>query len=270
VFARHTTKNRHMLSSATYAKERNDSHNLTRVWLACWTPCRLYKPASFYQFLRRLGYFPTETTKRATHGLDFEGSKTFKWDGSHRTKYIQSKREKETLSREISRRSIIHCDQTAMPHVFANPQVLYSSPSSSRPPPFSRPACAIGPRPQACALTRARPQYMMNSSWLPSGPFPGYSRMHYPQSSQPLQHHITQQHVAQGQLNLNQTQQHVAQGHLNLNQTQQHVAQGQLNLNQNRHYTLPVVTVLIPEDAGSKAAVLAPQFQLGQRIGTVC
>jgi len=56
---------------------------------------RPYKPTSFYQFLRRLGFFPTETTKRATHGLDFEGSRTFKWNGNRRHKYIQSKKEKE-------------------------------------------------------------------------------------------------------------------------------------------------------------------------------
>ena len=78
-------------------------------------PRRPYKPASFYQFLRRLGYFPTETTKRATHGLDFEGSRTFKWNGSHRTKYIQSKKERETVSLEINRRSIIHGEHPAMP-----------------------------------------------------------------------------------------------------------------------------------------------------------
>ena len=78
-------------------------------------PRRPYKPASFYQFLRRLGYFPTETTKRATHGLDFEGSRTFKWNGSHRTKYIQSKKERETVSLEINRRSIIQGEHPAMP-----------------------------------------------------------------------------------------------------------------------------------------------------------
>ena len=78
-------------------------------------PRRPYKPASFYQFLRPLGYFPTETTKRATHGLDFEGSRTFKWNGSHRTKYIQSKKERETVSLEINRRSIIQGEHPAMP-----------------------------------------------------------------------------------------------------------------------------------------------------------
>jgi hypothetical protein len=62
---------------------------------------RTYKPTSFYQLLRRLGFFPTETTKRATHGLDFEGSRTFKWNGSRRQKYIQSKKEKENVSRTL-------------------------------------------------------------------------------------------------------------------------------------------------------------------------
>ena len=58
---------------------------------------RTYKPTSFYQLLRRLGFFPTEITKRATHGLDFEGSRTFKWNGSRRQKYIQSKKEKNSV-----------------------------------------------------------------------------------------------------------------------------------------------------------------------------
>lgn len=63
---------------------------------------RTYKPTSFYQLLRRLGFFPTETTKRATHGLDFEGSRTFKWNGSRRQKYIQSKKEKDNVSRSLA------------------------------------------------------------------------------------------------------------------------------------------------------------------------
>lgn len=63
---------------------------------------RTYKPTSFYQLLRRLGFFPTETTKRATHGLDFEGSRTFKWNCSRRQKYIQSKKEKENVSRTLA------------------------------------------------------------------------------------------------------------------------------------------------------------------------
>ena len=55
---------------------------------------------------------------QATHGLDFEGSKAFKWNGNRRHKYIQSKKEKETLSLEITRRSIIHAEPASMP-VFA-------------------------------------------------------------------------------------------------------------------------------------------------------
>jgi hypothetical protein len=37
-------------------------------------------------------------TKRASHGLDFDGSRSFKWDGSRRHKYIQSKKERQQLS----------------------------------------------------------------------------------------------------------------------------------------------------------------------------
>ena len=42
-----------------------------------------------YQILRRLGFFPTERTKRASHGFDFEGSRSFQWDGSQR--YVQNR-----------------------------------------------------------------------------------------------------------------------------------------------------------------------------------
>ena len=42
-------------------------------------------------------------------------SKTFKWNGNRRHKYIQSKKEKETLTLEINRRSIIHSDNSAVP-----------------------------------------------------------------------------------------------------------------------------------------------------------
>jgi len=47
--------------------------------------------------------FSGQNTKRASHGLDFDGSRTFKWDGSKRSKYIQSKKEKQQLSISGSR-----------------------------------------------------------------------------------------------------------------------------------------------------------------------
>jgi len=46
-------------------------------------------------------------TKRASHGLDFDGSRTFKWDGSRRHKYIQSKKEKQALSIQANSRNIL-------------------------------------------------------------------------------------------------------------------------------------------------------------------
>lgn len=52
--------------------------------------------------LLRQDFFPTETTKRATQGFDFQGSKAFKWNGSRRQKCRQSKKEKETSSRPLS------------------------------------------------------------------------------------------------------------------------------------------------------------------------
>ena len=46
-------------------------------------------------------------TKRASHGLDFDGSRTFKWDGSRRHKYIQSKKEKQAISMHTTSRAIL-------------------------------------------------------------------------------------------------------------------------------------------------------------------
>lgn len=46
-------------------------------------------------------------TKRASHGLDFDSSRTFKWDGSRRHKYIQSKKEKQALSLHANSRAIL-------------------------------------------------------------------------------------------------------------------------------------------------------------------
>ena len=48
-----------------------------------------------------------QATKRASHGLDFDGSRSFKWDGSRRHKYIQSKKEKQTLTLQAAGRSLL-------------------------------------------------------------------------------------------------------------------------------------------------------------------
>jgi len=60
-----------------------------RDWFMEGKEGKEYKPNSLYQILRRLGFFPTERTKRASHGFDFEGSRSFQWDGSQR--YVQNR-----------------------------------------------------------------------------------------------------------------------------------------------------------------------------------
>ncbi|EKX53188.1 hypothetical protein GUITHDRAFT_160972 [Guillardia theta CCMP2712] len=60
-----------------------------REWFMEGKEGKEYKPNSLYQILRRLGFFPTERTKRASHGFDFEGSRSFQWDGSQR--YVQNR-----------------------------------------------------------------------------------------------------------------------------------------------------------------------------------
>ncbi|EKX42625.1 hypothetical protein GUITHDRAFT_153494 [Guillardia theta CCMP2712] len=62
-------------------------HRRRREWFMAGKEGKIYKPNSLYQILRRLGFFPTEGTKRASHGLDFEGSRTFWWDEGLRNKY---------------------------------------------------------------------------------------------------------------------------------------------------------------------------------------
>ena len=78
-----------------------------QLWFMQGKEGKVYKANSLYQFLRRLGFFPTEGTKRASHGLDFDGSRTFKWDGSRRHKYIQSKKEKNAISIHASSRGVV-------------------------------------------------------------------------------------------------------------------------------------------------------------------
>uniref|UniRef100_A0A7S0EG25 Uncharacterized protein n=1 Tax=Hanusia phi TaxID=3032 RepID=A0A7S0EG25_9CRYP len=70
-------------------KERmmEEWHKRRREWFMAGKEGKVFKPNSFYQILRRLGFFPTEGTKRASHGLDFEGSRTFWWDEGLRNKY---------------------------------------------------------------------------------------------------------------------------------------------------------------------------------------
>ncbi|EKX31178.1 hypothetical protein GUITHDRAFT_122615 [Guillardia theta CCMP2712] len=70
-----------------------------QAWFMEGKEGKTYKPNSLFQILRRLGFFPTESTKRASHGLDFEGSRTFAWDGSRHVKYVQSKAEQERNGR---------------------------------------------------------------------------------------------------------------------------------------------------------------------------
>jgi len=48
-----------------------------------------------------------QATKRASHGLDFDGSRSFKWDDSRRHKYIQSKKEKQTLTLQAAGRTLL-------------------------------------------------------------------------------------------------------------------------------------------------------------------
>ncbi|EKX35394.1 hypothetical protein GUITHDRAFT_155502 [Guillardia theta CCMP2712] len=64
-----------------------------KQWFMQGKEGKVYKPNSMFQILRRLGYFPTENTRRASHGLDFENSRTFQWDGRRQTKYLQKKEE---------------------------------------------------------------------------------------------------------------------------------------------------------------------------------
>jgi hypothetical protein len=42
---------------------------------------------TYIQVLRRLGFFPTQRTRRASHGYDFEGSRTYVLDNAKR--YVQ-------------------------------------------------------------------------------------------------------------------------------------------------------------------------------------
>jgi hypothetical protein len=130
------------------------------MWFMKGKEGKQYKANSFYQFLRRLGFFPTEVssladlhadsrhrflslgqgrgdigdglgvretsaqgTKRASHGLDFDGSRTFKWDGSRRHKYIQSKKEKDAILAHNNSRSILRAVPGQM-HMAAAPMDL--------------------------------------------------------------------------------------------------------------------------------------------------
>eukprot|EP00961_Rhodomonas_salina_P039383 529308-Rhodomonas_salina.1 len=62
----------------------------TQAWFMEGKEGKEYKPNSFYQILRRLGFFPTLRSSRAGHGYDFEASSTFQWDSER--KYIQRRR----------------------------------------------------------------------------------------------------------------------------------------------------------------------------------
>eukprot|EP00285_Hemiselmis_virescens_P009425 CAMPEP_0173380020 /NCGR_PEP_ID=MMETSP1356-20130122/2802_1 /TAXON_ID=77927 ORGANISM="Hemiselmis virescens, Strain PCC157" /NCGR_SAMPLE_ID=MMETSP1356 /ASSEMBLY_ACC=CAM_ASM_000847 /LENGTH=118 /DNA_ID=CAMNT_0014333493 /DNA_START=19 /DNA_END=375 /DNA_ORIENTATION=- len=60
---------------------------LRKEWFMEGKEGKVYKPNSMYQVMRRLGFFPTMQTLRASHGCDFEFSDTYVLNNSKR--YVQ-------------------------------------------------------------------------------------------------------------------------------------------------------------------------------------
>mmetsp|Transcript_46788 Transcript_46788/g.110169 ORF Transcript_46788/g.110169 Transcript_46788/m.110169 type:complete len:174 (-) Transcript_46788:117-638(-) len=87
-FANHVPDNLNGVSGWTIKEGKMEEWHLRRkAWFMEGKEGKEYKPNSFYQILRRLGFFPTLRSSRAGHGYDFEASSTFQWDSER--KYIQ-------------------------------------------------------------------------------------------------------------------------------------------------------------------------------------
>ena len=112
-----------------------------------------------------------QATKRASHGLDFDGSRSFKWDSSRRHKYIQSKKEKQTLSLQAAGRSLLRpvghfgvsgCDRDVIGGMVIGAWQTPMEPPG-RPHPANPTAMFQYPWPNVSGLTQAQMHYAQHA-----------------------------------------------------------------------------------------------------------
>mmetsp|Transcript_46597 Transcript_46597/g.110425 ORF Transcript_46597/g.110425 Transcript_46597/m.110425 type:complete len:440 (-) Transcript_46597:185-1504(-) len=65
-------------------------------WYMAGKEGKEFKPNSFHQLLRRLGFFPTKLTSKGSHGYDFENSLVFLWNSKSKYKDRKTRKRNPT------------------------------------------------------------------------------------------------------------------------------------------------------------------------------